>query len=248
MNERVKTRTCPKCKETKELTEFAKDKTTLTGVTSHCKKCRAFYLRIKRFDAAKEADKEDKKSLFEEGKRRCKGCGSAKVFSEFTKQKGTKIGLRSKCAECLQQLARLAREINPETLNERTRTWRRNNPNYQKYKCQSDPPTAMARAIRSRLKHALARKNKVGSAITHLGCSQLELVDHIETLFLDGMTWANYGNKENQWSLDHIMPLSSFDLENTQHYILACHYLNLQPLWHIDNLRKGKKCLFKVQF
>jgi ssDNA-binding Zn-finger/Zn-ribbon topoisomerase 1 len=33
------TKTCPKCRETLELSEFAKDRSKAAGVKSHCKSC-----------------------------------------------------------------------------------------------------------------------------------------------------------------------------------------------------------------
>lgn len=40
---------------------------------------------------------------------------------------------------------------------------------------------------------------------------------------------------------DHVRPLSSFNLENDDDIKKACHYTNLQPLWAVDNIKKGNK-------
>jgi hypothetical protein len=62
---------------------------------------------------------------------------------------------------------------------------------------------------------------------------------HLESKFLPGMTWENRGVKPGQWSIDHIKPLSAFNLTDRMQLLEACHYTNLQPLWHSDNVRKG---------
>ena len=41
--------------------------------------------------------------------------------------------------------------------------------------------------------------------------------------------------------IDHIRPLSSFDLTDHEQVKQVCHYSNLRPLWAIDNLSKGSK-------
>ena len=54
------------------------------------------------------------------------------------------------------------------------------------------------------------------------------------------MTWGNYGTF---WHIDHIKPLSSFDLTDRKQLLEACNYKNLQPLLVFDNLSKGDKII-----
>ena len=73
--------------------------------------------------------------------------------------------------------------------------------------------------------------------VKDLGCSIEELKTHLESQFQPRMTWDNYG----KWHIDHIKPLSNFNLENKEEFKEACNYKNLQPLWAKDNLIKGAK-------
>jgi len=92
--------------------------------------------------------------------------------------------------------------------------------------------------LRSRLYQALKVK-KCRSAIKYLGCTIEEFKLHLEKQFSEGMTWKNWG--KNGWHIDHKIPLAKFDLSNETELVKACHYTNLQPLWALDNLRKGAK-------
>lgn len=92
-------------------------------------------------------------------------------------------------------------------------------------------------AVRNRVAAALRRFGK--KACTHLllGCSVAEFRRHIESLFLPGMTWAN----RHLWHIDHETPICRFDLSTLAGQQAAFHYTNTQPLWAVDNLRKGAK-------
>ena len=97
----------------------------------------------------------------------------------------------------------------------------------------------LARVLRSRLRSILAGRVKGGSAVSDLGCTIDELRVHLESLFGPGMTWDNWTT--DGWHLDHIIPLSSFDLTDSDQLLVACHYTNLQPLWAKENLLKGAR-------
>ena len=62
------------------------------------------------------------------------------------------------------------------------------------------------------------------------------LKSHFESKFDDNMNWDNYGT---YWHIDHIRPLSSFNLETE--LLEAWSINNLQPLKAIDNLIKSNK-------
>jgi hypothetical protein len=96
------------------------------------------------------------------------------------------------------------------------------------------------RALRGRLCKAIRGGFKAGSAVRDLGCTVDQLKQHLESKFQEGMTWDNWGTYG--WHIDHIIPLSSFDLSDREQLLKACHYTNLQPLWAEENLKKSDKC------
>jgi hypothetical protein len=86
---------------------------------------------------------------------------------------------------------------------------------------------------------AIKNNYKAGSAVQLLGCSVAALKRRLESMFAPGMNWNNHGKGKGKWHIDHIAPLSSFDLADPDQLRAACHYSNLQPLWEDDNIAKG---------
>lgn len=97
----------------------------------------------------------------------------------------------------------------------------------------------LANNMRSRLNAAIKNKSKVGSSVRDLGCSIGYFIKYIEQQFQSGMTWENWSR--DGWHLDHIIPLSSFNLTDRSQFLQACHYTNYQPLWASENYSKGSK-------
>lgn len=79
---------------------------------------------------------------------------------------------------------------------------------------------------------------KAGSAVRDLGCTIQEFRSYVEAFWEPGMTWANWGKGPGTWQLDHRRPLASFDLADRAQLLRACHFLNLQPLWHEEHIKK----------
>lgn len=110
---------------------------------------------------------------------------------------------------------------------------------YNRY--HSDINYKLKHNLRVRLSNIIKFELKSGSAVKDLGCTIGELKQYLESKFQIGMNWDNYGNKKGQWSIDHIAPLSKFNLQNRDEFLIACHYTNLQPMWHIENVKKSNK-------
>jgi len=83
--------------------------------------------------------------------------------------------------------------------------------------------------------------DKKNTTIELLGCDIEFFLKYMENKFEEGMTWENYGYET--WHIDHIIPVSSFDLTKEEEQRKCWHYTNLQPLWAKDNIKKGAKII-----
>jgi len=111
---------------------------------------------------------------------------------------------------------------------------------YCRNKRRTDPQFKIASNTRCRINQAI-RTARNGYKSTHtlelLGCSAEFYVSYLESLFLPGMSWGNYGRETGKlcWEIDHIRPCASFDLTDPAQQQQCFHYLNTQPMWALDS-------------
>lgn len=114
---------------------------------------------------------------------------------------------------------------------------------YQRRRKQESPQVKIACLIRRRILLALKTANYKSAPTEELiGCSFAFFCSHIESLWLPGMTWENHGKGEGKWHIDHIRPCASFDLQLPSQQKACFNFSNTQPLWELDNYKKGSKC------
>jgi hypothetical protein len=96
--------------------------------------------------------------------------------------------------------------------------------------------------LRTRIRQMLQYKRVKKSYHTMdlIGCSIEELKQYLEKKFIEGMNWDNYGLRG--WHIDHIIPLSKFNLMDVNEQKKSFRYSNMQPLWARDNHKKSDKC------
>ncbi len=111
--------------------------------------------------------------------------------------------------------------------------------NWVSNKKKEDPIFKLGCQIRCRTRAALRAKrlSKLQKYDEYIGCTTEHLLKFIESHFLPEMSWDNNGFGEGKWGLDHVMPLSYAETE--EELFKLCHFKNLRPMWHIDNIRKS---------
>ena len=192
----------------------------------------------------------------------CTECKQSKALTEFHKDSQARNGLRSQCKECMKARNRMYYKKNREKCYALCLKYKQNNrekccawtKKYRQFpenrkrrnarmreRRKKDPQFKLSAYLRNRLQKALKGNSKSASTMTLLGCSFTHLQKHLEKQFLPGMSWVNHGPV---WHIDHMMPLSFFDLTKPEEQRKACHYTNLQPMWAKENMSKQDKVIY----
>lgn len=110
---------------------------------------------------------------------------------------------------------------------------------YQKNREKTDINYKLKNRMRLRIRLALKGVCKSETTTELIGCSIDNLRIHLEKQWLPNMSWNNYGYGIDKWNVDHIIPCAYFN-HKIKNERLKCHnYINLQPMWQIDNMKKG---------
>lgn len=111
--------------------------------------------------------------------------------------------------------------------------------NWNKNKKQTDPNFASLLIMRKMIARCCERirmnRKEIGRTVDALGYTTEQFKSHIEKQFTAGMSWLNHG----EWHVDHIIPLSSFNLNEENERLTANGLTNLMPIWAKDNFKKS---------
>jgi len=204
-----------------------------------------------------EALKPKEEKIYSGETRYCKYCKNELPIEEFSVdlQKQYRIHRCKKCVcnysksryiknrEIISAKQKILRKENVQDAKNKANECRKKreaaNPEYYRLlKARAAQKRRLSRRVRNRLSEVL--KGERGLSFSKmLGCSSAELRACIESKFLSGMTWDNYGFGHGQWVIDHVKPVALFDKSTRESLSKSCHYLNLQPLWYDMNEAKS---------
>lgn len=128
-----------------------------------------------------------------------------------------------------------------------------NRARYHKKQYDTNPQFKIRHNLSARMRDVIRVHGgiKTSSILKLLGASIEEVRLHIQSQFDKDMSWENYG----QCHIDHIIPCDYFNLIDIEQQKLCFHYLNLQPLWASENIKKNKylpedfeEILLKIKF
>jgi hypothetical protein len=90
----------------------------------------------------------------------------------------------------------------------------------------------------SRIRNSLNFKSK--KTIEYLGCNTEQYFNWLKFNFIDTFCFENHAE---EWHIDHVIPLSHFNLENEEHQLIAFNWRNTTPLSVKENLSKNNKII-----
>ena len=149
-------------------------------------------------------------------KKVCSQCKKEKNVSEYSKNRCHKDGLDNVCKHCK----------------------RIYNCAYTKTRAQYDPEFKLHSNLRCRLGRALRGKSKTQTTRQLIGLDFEMFTKWIEYQLEEGMTMQNYGSV---WQLDHVLPISSFNLLDEEELQKAMNWKNIRPLLPLRNIQKSNK-------
>jgi hypothetical protein len=214
---------CSKCGIEKELSEFHKDKRLQCGVGSICKKCKVIYQKSYNSNNKHKKIKYDK-IYRDNNKEKISLCQKEYQKEYYIKNKEHKkeyIG---------QNKERIAAHNKEYYIKNKDKI------NIQKRKCEndrliSDSYFKLSHNLRIRIRQAfkLYSKNGKTKSCKEYGIDFKAIYEHV-------------GPKpDGDYHLDHIIPISVFDLDNPEHVRLAHLPRNLRWLDAKENLSKNDK-------
>ena len=160
-------------------------------------------------------------------KSRCKECGGSSICQHQRE--------KSKCKECggssicqHQKIKSICKECGGGSICQHQR---------EKSKCKE---CSLVLYLVNLQRSSLRRLFKISSiqktkhTIEYLSCDSNFFMEYIKSKMIEGMTFDNI-------HIDHIKPVSKFNLEDHDEFLKCCHYTNMQPLLAKDNLEKSDK-------
>lgn len=158
---------------------------------------------------------------------KCNVCELSKSISDFHKgRKICKICTSKKRREKYANDEDYKKRVNKETIK------------YRKGKNWIDSPLGqLKRKIRSNILRCLINKTK--RTMEYVGCSREEYMKWLMSNN-NNYTLENHGK---EWHIDHVIPLSRFNLENEEQQLIAFNWRNTMPLSCQENLKKNNKII-----
>jgi len=223
---------CTNCTEFFKLDELKNN--------GRCKPCWALEAKHGRHGTLEDYKVEvhNRRQIVEEnykiqGVKKCNTCFNVKPFVEFYNENHSWDGKQNKCISCT--------EIYNSTYNPYKKEYNKiKHKEYYDYERKNNPQFKIALNLRGRLGKLIREYKNLGyvvskhSSVKMIGIPMMDFISYIEEQWVVGyMNWSNHGEV---WELDHIKPISSFDLTIEEQLQECFYYENYQPLFKFTTI------------
>ena len=243
-------KTCSKCTETKEFDKFIKQRNI-------CKPCANASKKAK-YDAAvidsninktcNECNQTKSMIDFVKHRNRCNDCNNEKRRERYETDENHRLYAIQKATEFKQKKASERRETRLAEIGDGNKKCSKcssiksdNGFRNNRLKCKDcerdEPIDKFKRTVRGRIISAL--ENKSLHTVEYLGCSSIDYANWI----LNYDERYTIDNRGTEWHIDHVIPLSHFDLNDPNEQLIAFNWKNTMPLSAQENLSKNRRIL-----
>lgn len=202
-----KNKTCAKCDESKDISDFPIRDDSPDGYNNQCKSCKSSYISTYRADRQSGVRELVKAPEIIDECKICTKCNENKPLADFKTRADIKHGYRYECRKCM---------------NAMLLKW-------QRQRIKDDSDFCLRRHCRAITANGVLRETG-RSAFEEIVGADLNFVRAwFEYRFETdgGMSWDNYAR--DNWSIDHVISLSLFDLTDPEQLQIAFNWKNVQP-------------------
>lgn len=204
---------CSRCKIEKTIEHFSKCKTSKDGYHPHCKDCKKLYRMQTQTEYNKKYYQKNKDKILE----------SNKAYREAHQEE-------------ISEQRREYRKVHKEHIKEKYKEYLPVRKAKIKERRKEDNTFRLSEILRGKIHKMIDGKET--SYMSLIGCDIDTLKHWLEFQFDENMTWENLGS---YWQIDHILPISKFDLNDTNQQRICFSWTNLQPLHKTENRQKSNR-------
>lgn len=217
------TKKCSVCGECKPLDRFNKSYSGKYGRDNRCTTCKV----TKTHERYRDCPPDYSKLIKINGTiiKKCTKCLILKNINEFNSNMNNIDHLNHSCVICIREYRQF-----PENKKRRS--------NLKRIRHSEDPSFRLRSNVSASIIHYLKGDSKSNKSLQLLGINTIEEYrNYLEDQFGNEFTWENYGT---EWQIDHIIPISAFDLSNSSHQTVAFNKYNTRPLNRVANAKRIK--------
>lgn len=156
----------------------------------------------------------------------CRDCEHAKSKAEYQKRREMHLAYRKEYYE-----------KNKEAILAKTKTeeFKQDRNAKKKLRRQTDIQFRICESLKIRI-HEVLKEYKDTSSNYLLGCTKAHIKFWLEYQHNDDVNWNNYAQ---HWHIDHVIPVSFFDLTIKTEQLMCFNWMNLRPLEKGRNMSKS---------